>query len=74
MSSISSLAATRFADADLGMLDDLKPAAIVILGVPADSPAPQRSGTAAGPLGLREASRAVLQPYLSSPSRHRNRP
>jgi len=69
MSSISNLAATRFADADFGTLDELKPAAIVILGVPADSPAPQRSGTAAGPLGLREASHAVLQPYLSSRSR-----
>ena len=68
MSSISSLATTRFADADLGTLDDLKPAAFVILGVPADSPTPQRSGTAAGPLGSREASHAVLQPYLSSPS------
>jgi len=68
MSSMSNLAATRFADADFGTLDDLTPAAIAIFGVPIDPPAPQRSGTAAGPLGLREASHAVLQPYLSSPS------
>ncbi len=68
MSSTSNLAATRFANAEFGTLDDFSPKAIVILGVPVDSPAPQRPGTAAGPLGLREASHAVLQPYLSSPS------
>lgn len=69
MSSMSSSAAARFADAEFATLDDLKPDAIAVLGVPVDAPAPHRPGTAAGPLGLREASHAVLQPYLSSPSR-----
>lgn len=69
MGSMSDLAVTRFADAEFGALDDLTPGAIAVFGVPVDSPPPLRSGTAGGPLGLRETSHAVLQPYLSSPSR-----
>ena len=69
MSSTSSLAAARFANVDFATLDDLNPGAIAVFGVPVDAPPPRRPGTAAGPLGLREASHAVLQPYLSSPSR-----
>lgn len=69
MSAVNGLSAARFASAGFAGLEDLRPGTIAVLGVPVDAPAPRRPGTAAGPLGLREASHAVLQPYLASPSR-----
>lgn len=69
MSAVNGLSAARFANAGFAEFEDVKPGTIAVLGVPVDASAPRRPGTAAGPLGIREASHAVLQPYLASPSR-----